>query len=196
MFLRPATLSDTPFVAWTVLAAIGCEEPNDELLSSVTTMCSREDVLYSWKNAVVAEVDGVVAGCLISYNGADYRSMREVTFPLIAAASGNDFSSMEMETAEGEYYLDSMAVLPEFRGRGVATQLLRAGITRAYMLLVPRAAMVVSPENPRAQKLYESLGFRFERDMFLFGEDYRKMVKKLHYPNDYLENSKNQNLKK
>ena len=37
------------------------------------------------------------------------------------------------------------------------------------------AAMVVSSENPNAQRLYESLGFRFSRDMFLFGEDYRKM---------------------
>ena len=102
--------------------------------------------------------------------------MRAVTFPLIAQASGNDFSSMEMETQEGEFYLDSMAVLPEYRRRGVATALLNAGITRARDLNIPQAAMVVSPENPNAQRLYEYLGFRFSRDMFLFGEDYRKMV--------------------
>lgn len=176
MNIRPAISSDAPFVAWVVLAAIGMDNPSAEILASVTEMCRREDVLYSWRNTLIAEVSGRVAGALICYDGAQYQQMRAVTFPLIAQASGNDFSSMEMETQEGEFYLDSMAVLPEYRRRGVATALLNAGITRARDLNIPQAAMVVSPENPNAQRLYEYLGFRFSRDMFLFGEDYRKMV--------------------
>lgn len=176
MDLRPATFSDSPFVAWTVLAAIGMDNPSEKLLDGVTEMCRREDVLYSWRNTLIAEVSGRVVGALICYDGIRYRQMREVTFPLIAQASGNDFSSMEMETQEGEFYLDSMAVLPEYRRRGVATALLKAGVAQARSLNIPQAAMVVSPENPDAQRLYESLGFRFSRDMFLFGENYRKMV--------------------
>ncbi len=182
MTLRQATIDDAPFVAWVVVTAVGIEDPTAKLLSHVTAMCRREDVLYSWKNTIVAEISGAPAGAIICYDGADYRQMREVTFPLIAQASGNDFSGMEMESAPGEFYLDSMAVLPEYRNRGVATALLQAGIERAVTLGISRAAMVVSPENPNAQRLYESLGFRFERDMFLFGEDYRKMVRTVPNP--------------
>lgn len=101
MDLRPATFSDSPFVAWTVLAAIGMDNPSEKLLDGVTEMCRREDVLYSWRNTLIAEVSGRVVGALICYDGIRYRQMREVTFPLIAQASGNDFSSMEMETQEG-----------------------------------------------------------------------------------------------
>lgn len=177
--LRPATLEDASFVAWTVLTAVGITDIGHEQMMRVTEMCRRSDVLYSWKNSMIAENDGRAVGCLIAYNGADYQQLRQVTFELIAREGGYDFRNMEPETEAGEYYLDSMAVLPEYRGQGIATQLLQAGIERARQLHLGRVSMVVSPEKPEVQRLYESLGFKYECDMFLFNEDYRKMVKKL-----------------
>ena len=175
--LRYATINDSEFVAWAVLVAVGIDQPDADLLSKVSEMCRRTDVLYSWKNSLIAESNGNPVGSLTCYDGSGYQAMREITFPIIAQNTGNDFSSMEMETGPGEFYLDSMAVLPECRKQGFATSLLKAGVERARELCIPRVAMVVSPEKPEAQRLYEFLGFRFERDMFLFGEDYRKMVK-------------------
>lgn len=179
MNIRLATIDDAPFVAWVIVTAIGMENPDEVILSSVTEMCRREDVLYSWNNTLIAEEDGRPIGALTCYDGARYAALRAVTFPIIARNSGKDFSDMEMETGPGEFYLDSMAVLPECRNRGVATTLLKAGMARAQQLHIPKVCMVVSPENPNAQRLYESLGFVFERDMFLFGEEYRKMGRKI-----------------
>ncbi len=179
MRIRPATIEDAPFVAWTVLIAVGIENPDNNLIDSVTGMCRRTGVLYSWQNSLVAEQDGKVVGCLISYDGADYQSMRTETFRVIAEETGRDFQQMEPETEAGEFYLDSLAVLPEYRSQGIATQLLKAGVERARQLHASKASMVVSPQNPKAQQLYESLGFQYVKDMFLFNEDYRKMIKEL-----------------
>lgn len=179
MIFRPATLSDSPFVAWVVITAMGFDHPKDEFLKKVTELCQMENVLYSWKNTILAEKNGTVIGGLISYDGARYSTMREVTFPLIKKFSGVDYRDMELETFPGEWYLDSMAVLPEYRKQGVATMLIKEGIKQACEQKVPRAGMVVSPENPAAQRLYESLGFQYKKDMFIFGKDYRKMSKSL-----------------
>lgn len=175
--IRAATISDSDFIAWAIVTAVGFKEPKQDLLNGVTKICRRDDTLYSWRNTIIAETEHIAVGCLTCYDGANYKAMREITFPIIAQQSGNDFCEMEMETAPGEFYLDSMAVLPNFRHRGIATSLLIEGIARAKKLKLAKAALVVSPENPNAQKLYESLGFQFEREMFLFNETYRKMTK-------------------
>ena len=178
--LRPATLEDVDLVAWVIIAAIGIEQPAPALVESVTTMCRRDDVLYSWRNTVIAEMDGRVVGALTQYDGNRYLEMRAVTFPLITQACGIDYSDMDLETYPGEYYLDSMAVLPEYRGQGIATALLRDGIARAQAAGIPNVSMIVSPENPKAQQLYESLGFQYIRTINAFHEAYRKMGKGLY----------------
>ncbi len=178
MYIREATIEEAAFTAWVVLVAVGWDNPSESVVAQVTKMCQREDVLYSWKNTLIAEVDAHPVGALVCYNGADYARLRSVTFPLIAEVTGNDLSEMEMETQSGEFYLDSMAVLPECRRHGVATTLLQAGVACAQEQQIPQVTMVVSPKNPDARHLYESLGFEYQRDMFLFGEDYQKMVKR------------------
>jgi ribosomal protein S18 acetylase RimI-like enzyme len=179
MKIRPATIEDASFVAWTVLVAVGIDHPNDKMMQSVTALCRRPGVLYSWQNSMLAEQDGKVVACLISYDGADYATMRKETFRLIAEEVGRDFRQMESETEAGEYYVDSIAVLPDYRGQGIGTQLLRAGAEKARQLHIGKVSIVVSPDNPKAQQLYESLGFQYVKDMFLFNEDYRKMIKEL-----------------
>ena len=177
--IRRAALEDAPFVAWTVLVAVGIDHPNDRMMQSVTALCRRSGVLYSWQNSMLAEQDGKVVACLISYDGADYPTLRKPTFDYIAAEANRDFRTMEPETEAGEYYLDSIAVLPDYRGQGIGTQLLRTGVEKARQLHIGKASIVVSPDNPKAQQLYESLGFQYVKDMFLFNEDYRKMIKEL-----------------
>ena len=64
--LRPATLEDASFVAWTVLTAVGITDIGHEQMMRVTEMCRRSDVLYSWRNSMIAENDGRPVGCLIA----------------------------------------------------------------------------------------------------------------------------------
>lgn len=178
IIIRKAKIEDSNFIAWAILTAVGIDNPSAEVLARQEEMlCRRCDVLYSWNNSLVAEIDGKVVGSLTCYDGTNYRPLRETTFLIIKEMIGKDFSDMDEETGIGEFYLDSMSVLPEFRGLGVGTALLRAGIAQAREMNLPVASLVVSPHKPAAQRLYESLGFKVIGEVNIFGEVYRKMVR-------------------
>ena len=61
---------------------------------------------------------------------------------------------------EGALYIQKMAVSPEVRGMGVGTALLADAITSARAAGLRRCVLDVAATNPRAQQLYERLGFR------------------------------------
>ncbi len=175
--LRPATAEDVPFISWAVMTAAGIENPSEEMQQMSRLLCSRTDVLYSWKNSIVMALGEQPVGSLTCYSGDDYATLRRTTMTLIARYSGEDFRNMDMETEPGEFYLDSMAVLPEFRKRGIASQLLKAGITHAAELNIPTVSLVVSPLKPQAQHLYEAIGLRYSHDLNIFNQTYRKMTR-------------------
>lgn len=173
--LRNATQDDAPFVGRAILEAVGITDPSAWMLDRQAELCRRTDVLYSWQHALVAESDGQVVGSLTSYEGRHYRALKAVTFPLIKEMCGKDFSGMDDETAAGEYYLDSLYVVPEFRKQGVGSRLVRAAMGKAERLRAAKVALLVSPGNPSAEKLYRTLGFTDEREVNAFGETYRKL---------------------
>ena len=171
-------------------------------------ICAREDTLYSYTRTRIACVDGRSAGALISYPGEDNVALRTFTWSLLdgdsssaAAASNPETSSQESgdcdssadlfadvdeECEAGEYYLDSLAVHPDFRGRlfeydGVQEKLghilLLDGIHRGQALGYTRTSLIVDVDRPRLQHYYSQLGFRPVRDILFFGHHYTRMVR-------------------
>lgn len=138
-------------------------------------ICTREDVLYSWRNTLVAEQDDTPVGMLTAYDGRYYHEMRLRTMALVKEHLGVEFPGMEDEAVAGEYYLDSLAVMPSHRGRGIGRELLRRGIAQGHALGL-NITLAVDPCNDRARALYHSLGFRPCSTLFIFGHDYDKMV--------------------
>lgn len=55
-----------------------------------------------------------------------------------------------------------IALLPAWRGRGVGRQLLDTAIATAWSRGLSRIELTVRDDNPRAQALYEKLGFQPE----------------------------------
>lgn len=86
-----------------------------------------------------------------------------------------DYSQMDDETQEGEFYLDSLAVYPEYRGRGIAKQLLKRFIDHAASISLP-AALLVDKGNPNAERLYKSIGFVYANDAMWGGHEMRHLV--------------------
>ncbi|WP_164851409.1 GNAT family N-acetyltransferase [Larkinella soli] len=60
-------------------------------------------------------------------------------------------------------YLSQVGVRPDLRGRGVGSALLKNQMARARSAGFRRCALDVAATNPRAEALYERLGFRFVR---------------------------------
>lgn len=181
--IRPAHRKDAAFVAKNAMAALGTEEVYGEEMSEevqhvferMVQVCESEDTLYSWANTVIAEYEGIPVGSLTAYPGDTYREAREKTFAFFDGPLPFDPDLMQDETREGEYYLDSAAVLPEYRGNGIGKLLLQKGIEVARDLEIPHVTLLVSPKNPQAKRLYRSLGFREAGEVFAFGEYFQRM---------------------
>lgn len=173
---RNATVDDALFISRGFHTAMLLDGATEEQISCFAqNICVREDVLYSWRNTIIAEVDGKRAGMLTAYDGRNYHDMRVRTMALVKQHLGVEFPGMEDETVPGEYYLDSLAVLPEYRGRGIGRKLLQQGIEKGNALCLD-VTLVVDPVNSKARKLYTSLGFSHSGTLFLFGHDYEKMT--------------------
>ena len=184
--IRSATSEDADFLARCVLEAVGLEifeRPDEEMEAAVrelATLVAQADTLYSFRHALLAEVDGIPAGALISYEGAHYHALRNATFPHLAYFKGMDVDSMVDETGPGEFYLDSMAVLPQFRRHGVGTRLLQYRVQWAsqhYPDLLQ--TLLVDPDNLQGQRIYRRLGFERVGECRAFGHFYWKMALKM-----------------
>lgn len=182
LILRDASIDDAPFIARVVLAGIDMVDMGEPVLEEqrpilehLIDICHMEDTLYSYRHTRIAAVNDVAIGALIGYDGGQYAEMRVKTFGLVYQTSGVDLSKNAMETRAGEYYLDSMAVLPEFRGRKIGLQLIRDRIDCARRNGFDAVTLLVDKDKPHLQRYYESLGFIFSEEIFVFGSWYNKL---------------------
>ena len=174
--IRKATEDDARFIAENVLRALHIDEAEEEHIEHLADICRREDTLYSWRNSTIALYDGVPAGLMVAYDGARYRRMRDVTFPMIRRYVGDDYPSMDDEACAGEFYLDSLAVLPEYRRKGLASVLIQEMFNLRDQAGIPMATIAVDPDNDTAYRLYTRNGFRRDGQVTVFNTTYWRMV--------------------
>lgn len=133
----------------------------DDFHEAMTTLALRTDSQYSYLNTLCAvdEKDNIVGVCT-SYDGALLYQLRKAFIDTAWERWGMDHSNMPDETQAGELYIDSLAVDPEYRGMGIAKQLLEATIQKSREMNLPATGLLVDTGNPRAELLYNKVGFR------------------------------------
>jgi len=174
--LRRATVADARFIAENVLRALHIDETDDSHIEHLADISRREDTLYSWRNSTIALYDGIPAGLMVAYDGARYRRMRDITFPMIRMYVGDNYHSMDDESCAGEYYLDSLAVLPEFQHRGIASALIQEMFRQRDEARIPLATIAVDADNDTAYRLYTRNGFHHDGQITVFGTTYHRLV--------------------
>lgn len=167
--IREAVVADAPLVGKVVLMALHYDETHP-LAPIFAELAVREVSQYSFRNALVAEVDGDVVGAIIGYDGARLEELRKPLYELMIEKFGN-VPTVEDETSAGEFYIDSIAVLPQWRGCGVGGALLSAVRDRAFAAGHERVGLIVDFANPRAEALYNSLGFERVNATTFLGHD-------------------------
>ena len=172
VIVRAATAEDANVIARAVALAIGNEATlrsycSDDYLAVLAEIARQDATQYSWRNALVAEVDGVAAGAIVGYDGAQLRVLRNGTFTVLLERIGRVPNILD-ETGRGEYYLDSVGVFPDFRGLGVGRALIDAFCDKAFAEGHERVGLMVDYDNPQAEKLYISLGFERVGTRLLF----------------------------
>lgn len=134
--------------------------------------------IYSYENTMVAEIvsdssEPLIVGAMCGYDGADYIDLKRPILDVIGHDS--DFAGV-IETEAGEFYLDSVGIDPDYRGRGIASLLFGSQIERAWSLGFSRVGLIVDVAKPRAEALYRRLGFEFVGYRDFFGHRMKHMV--------------------
>lgn len=127
----------------------------------------REDVYFSYRNTLVARFEGRIVGCILYFHGADEASYQSLV---------EDGYSLTRESEDDEIYLDSIAVDPACRGRGIATIMIRAVIEEAKKRNIAAVGLLADASKPHLLELYGRLGFRTVQRKMLWGNDFVKMA--------------------
>ena len=178
ILIRDATPEDVPFVARCVLAAAGLYDyrhhsPMAEITEEV---CSTDGTIYTYRKARIACVEGIPVGGIVAYDGATYQEARRLTFHMIDSAGGT-IPRPDMEIGAGEYYLDSMAVMPSFRGYGIGSLLIRDALERARAAGFCKVSLVIESDREALVSYYAELGFEAAGGINALGHRYTRMEK-------------------
>lgn len=157
--LRPARREDAAAIALlTDLASDGLAphfwariaEPGQTALAVGTERAARDEGSFSWRGAVIAEVDGSVAGGMICYpvglEAVPLDDLPGVARPLQALEN----------QALGCLYVNVLASFADFRRLGVARRLLAHAAERAGPA---GTSLIVADSNEPALALYRRAGF-------------------------------------
>ncbi|MFC2099283.1 GNAT family N-acetyltransferase [Candidatus Bipolaricaulota bacterium] len=123
---------------------------------------------YSYENVLFAEQNGHIIGMALSFTAAQYRAFTDR--PLKRAAG---FPALRMRTvqlltrpmlqvlktiADGDFYLLSIGIDEDQRGKGVGSALMDAVEERARAAGSKRLSLDVAAKNEGARRLYERRG--------------------------------------
>lgn len=177
--IRKARKSDYEFIAWTVYKALGIEPHRT---SQMQRTCIQDDTLYSWKNATLLFIDGKPVAGIIAYPGDKYKGLQKHTFPYCwdkDACFNVDANTSVTECQPNEYYIDSLAVLSEYRCKGYARKLLQKTEREAKKKGFRKISLLVDKKHLELIRYYGSMGY-FEKDTIKFlDRNFVKMIKNI-----------------
>ena len=148
----------------------------EDFYKMMTSLVEREDSQYSYRNTLVAMADDNVVGIAVSYDGSRLHELRQAFIQAAKEHIGKEHSGMDDETQAGELYLDSLAVLPEYRRQGIARRLLSATTEKAEKMGLPYVGLLVDKGNLAGEALYASVGFRYANDSRWGGHPMKHLV--------------------
>ena len=189
--IREATIEDVAYIAEGIYHAFLLEDEGlyNQWIRTLKEVCAQEDTHYSYRNTWIAEVDRKIAeadgeiaevdrdraGMMIAVDGEHYREQRDKMYPqlkeLFDVAFGKGWDEMEDEAKAGEFYIDSLSVSLPYRSHGVGTALIEKAKEMAQEQGISMVTLAVEPQN-RAKKLYQKLGFAYQRVIRIFNEEY------------------------
>ena len=163
--LRPASPADSDDIAYLIdqagegLPAWLWQQsapPGMTPLAFGSERARRPEGNFSYRNVVICEQNGQVAGMLLGmpqpdpYPLPDLGELPPQVRPLI-----------ELEAlAPGSYYVNAVAAFDHCRGQGVGTRLMAAAESLARKAQIGTLSLIVASENHDAARLYQRLGYQ------------------------------------
>lgn len=136
------------------LAWAGMAEPGESVWDVGRRRAQREEGSFTYRKAVLAEVDGQIAACVI---GSALPETPEVWDPADVPALFVPLLELE-DLVPGTWYVNVLAAYDHHRGRGLGSQLLSHAEDLARAEGIGRMSIIVRDRN-RARGLYVRTGY-------------------------------------
>jgi ribosomal protein S18 acetylase RimI-like enzyme len=140
-----------PAYMWSTLAS-----PGQSLFEVGRERAAREAGGFSYRNAVVADIDGEIAASLVGYRLDDPYDLDgsladtpDLVRPLVRLEA----------KAPGSWYVNVLATFPEFRRQGIGAKLLAIAEKKAREQGAPGLSVIVGSWNQDAGRLYAGAGY-------------------------------------
>lgn len=187
--IRPARPEDASFIARTVLAAqrgprprgwleIALDRSEPKVLDFLSRLASAKQ--RSWYHAsqfLVAEVEGTPAAALCALPSRGTRDAMRAAIEEAATGegmSGSDLAAVFARGAyargcwvqggEGEWLVEHVATLPEYRGRGLVQALIAHALEKGRAAGFEQASISFLIGNEPAERCYAKAGFAFAEE--------------------------------
>lgn len=164
--IRFGTTDDTDILAELIRAA--GEGIFEQLFEGIVPGLRAEQVLrfavvdstgpFSHANALVMEEEGRVVGTVLGYPAEDY-ALPPVAQTLVPSRRIKPLAELLASRLSGSFYINTVAVIPEARGRGVARMLVETMIEVAGQKGFSVVSLHAWRDSPAPQRLYAGLGF-------------------------------------
>lgn len=182
--IRQANPLDAPAIAPLIYEAIGDiahrltgEQEREQVLATLEALVRGEDNRHSYKNTFVAVEQTTLLGIVVLYNGVDGEQLDRALEKWLAAKDAP--TALDVEAHADEYYIDTICVTPQARGKGVGTLLLAFSEQAARDSGYNKLSLNVETAKLDARRLYERIGFVVTEPWTIIDEPFHHMVKQL-----------------
>ena len=136
--------------------------PGDSPVQILTRSLERDRYPLTYRNAIVAEHCGEIAGMVLSFPSR-FHGMITGMNAVLPHERIEHMRSFYEARVEGSWYIDSLGVYERFRRKRIATGLIERAAGRAGEEGYRIMSLIVFADNIPALNLYRSLGFQVQR---------------------------------
>ena len=181
--IRRAYPSDAENVAPLIIDAIGDiaermtgEIETEKVVQGMCELFRRDDNPHSYLYTYVVELEGNLTGTMVLYPGTIAPQLdRNLSAWLVK--KGAKVSEIDAESLSDELYINTVCIAPEYRGKGIGSQLFEYAESIAKRDGISKLSLNVETQKESAIRLYTRLGFEIVSPWTIIGEPFHHMVK-------------------
>lgn len=181
--IRTATKKDIPAYAYLLMTIFkDMELPllqtwgEASVFQYLCQACTKEGYRYFYQRVRLLEEEGKIIGVAVGYPATEEKDIDQGWVQVLEEEK-IPFEPLfwESECEGKDWYIDSVSVDTAWRGKGIGTRLLEDQIEVAREKGYATVALNVDFQNPRARKLYESIGFICHKEKEISNHPYAYM---------------------
>ncbi|MDX4013259.1 GNAT family N-acetyltransferase [Aliarcobacter skirrowii] len=154
------------------------ENEEHKILKTLENYIQMDVCRLSYNNIYTYEIDNKNVAILLAYNSNDIEKLDK---PMIEHLKTKNIflESFDKECFEDEFYIDTVSVLEDYQGQGIAKELFAFAQQKAREQGFKKLSLLVDLENKKAKALYEKLGFLDNTTLEVSKTQFSHMIKEL-----------------